>query len=129
MPKIEDTGKVWLRGESRPQEAVRLGETIFVPGKEENQTLHVWMDDGHLYADLHDAAAEIRIVRRFSLNEPPTRSGTLFSGFENTKHGDIMAVTFKDDGVEQCTVTGAEYQSQNAGGSSAEDFARKNGLF
>ena len=43
----------------------------------------------------------MRIFRRFSLDLIPKSKGTLFNGFNETKHADIKAITYQDDGVEE----------------------------
>lgn len=85
MPEIKDIGKVWVRGKNSPIFAIRVDDKIFVPGRDGEVAKTWWVEDEHLCVDLSE-------VRRFSLSLPATASATLFSGFENTKHGDVKVV-------------------------------------
>ncbi len=110
MASIEDTGKVWFKGKFGPEYAIRVGDKVFVPGKKENDIVDCHVEDDTLWADLQDNKAGKRTGRRFPLNLPATTPATLFNGFENTKHADVMVVTHQDKGVEEFTVSGEDYR-------------------
>ncbi len=94
MPEVKDTGKVWIRGKSQPTFAIRVDDKIFVPGREENQSVTWWIDEDVLCVDL--CSPGVRIARRFDLNIPPVTPATLFSGFDKTQHGDVKVVVFQE---------------------------------
>ena len=97
MPEVKDIGKVWIRGKASPVFAVRVDDKIFVPGKE-GEAVKTWRVEGEsLCVDL--CVGEVCVSRRFSLNLPSVVPATLFSGFENTKHGDVNVVLCQDSGV------------------------------
>ena len=112
MSKIDDTGKVWFKGAFGPEYAVRVGDKVFVPGKGENDTVNCLVGDGILFVDLHNEKTGSRIGRNFSLDLPPTTPATLFNGFENTKHADVLVVTSKDEGVREVAVQGKVYREE-----------------
>lgn len=112
MAKIHDTGKVWIRGRIKPEYAVRVGERFFVPGKEDSDDIHCWVEGEFLCVDLHDKNGERRVARKISLNAPANAPGALFSGFEKTKHADVLVVTANVDGVEEFVVEGADYRNE-----------------
>lgn len=99
MAEIKDTGKVWIKGNVSPVFAIRVDDTFFVPGKEEDQTIEYRVEENYLCVDLHDTETKMKTVRRFDLGLTPTTPASLFSGFERTKHADVMVVTFEDAGV------------------------------
>ncbi|MFQ5717552.1 MAG: hypothetical protein ACE5GQ_10700 [Nitrospinales bacterium] len=107
MPEIKDTGKVWVRGAARPIFAIRVDDKYFAPGKNDDQTIEYWIEGNYLCVDLHNAEKKVRVGRRIKLNEAPTTPATLFSGFERTRHADVMSVT--DRGAETFVVEGMEY--------------------
>ncbi len=113
MAKIHDTGKVWIRGRIKPEYAVRVGERFFVPGKEDSDDIHCWVEGEFLCVDLHDKNGERRVARKISLNASASAPAALFSGFEKTKHSDVIAVTANDDGVKEFVVEGAKYRNGN----------------
>lgn len=88
MAEIQDRGKVWIKGSARPVYAVRINDKIFTIGKVEGQKEEIWLDNEGLCLDLHNSAKEERTARFIPLNNPAELAGTLFNGFENTKHAD-----------------------------------------
>ena len=101
MRNINDSGKIWLRGSVRPEYGVRIGEKYFVVGEGDSQSTIYSVYENHLFIVLHYPEKKERIFRRFSLDLIPKSKGTLFNGFNETRHADIKAVTYQDDGVEE----------------------------
>ena len=101
MRNINDSGKIWLRGSVRPEYGVRVGEKYFVVGEGDSQSTIYSVYENHLFIVLHYPEKKERIFRRFSLDLIPKSKGTLFNGFNETRHADIKAVTYQDDGVEE----------------------------
>ena len=101
MRKINDSGKIWLRGSVRPEYGVRVGDNYFVVGEGDSQSTIYSVYENHLFVVLHYSEKQKRIYRRFSLDLIPKSKGTLFNGFNETKHADIKAITYQDDGVEE----------------------------
>ena len=101
MQNINDSGKIWLRGSVRPEYGVRVGENYFVVGEGDSQSTIYSVYENHLFVVLHYPEKQIRVFRRFSLDLVPKSHGTLFNGFTKTKHADINAITYRDDGVEE----------------------------
>ncbi len=101
MRNINDSGKIWLRGSVRPEYGVRVGEKYFVVGEGDSQSTIYSVYENHLFVVLHYPEKKRRIFRRFSLDLIPKSKGTLFNGFNETRHADIKAVTYQDDGVEE----------------------------
>ena len=101
MRKINDSGKIWLRGSVRPEYGVRVDDNYFVVGEGDSQSTIYSIYENHLFVALHYPKKKIRIFRRFSLDLIPKSKGTLFNGFNETKHADIKAITYQDDGVEE----------------------------
>jgi hypothetical protein len=101
MRNINDSGKIWLRGSVRPEYGVRVGEKYFVVGEGDSQSTIYSVYGNHLFVVLHYPEKKERIFRRFSLDLIPKSKGTLFNGFKETKHADINAITYQDDGVEE----------------------------
>ncbi len=99
MEKIQDSGKVWCKGSTRPVHAVRVGDKIFATGKEEDQSIECRVDGDTLYIDLHEA----KITRKIPLDLEPTLAGTLFNGFTHTKHADVLIVSSDHDRIEETT--------------------------
>ena len=104
MRNINDSGKIWLRGSIRPEYGVRVGEKYFVVGEGDSQSTIYSVYENHLFIVLHYPENKERIFRRFSLDLIPKSKGTLFNGFNETKHADIKAVIYQDDGVEEHAV-------------------------
>ena len=73
MPEIKDIGKVWIRGKTGTSFAVKVDETVFVPGQEEGQSIEYWLEENSLCVDLHDPDQNLRIARRFPLDLRPDR--------------------------------------------------------
>ena len=44
MAVIKDTGKVWIKGSVGPVHAVRIDDTIFATGKNEDQNIELWIN-------------------------------------------------------------------------------------
>ena len=101
MRKINDSGKIWLRGSVRPEYGVRVGDNYFVVGEGDSQSTIYSVYENHLFVVLHSSEKKKRIYRRFSLDLIPKSKGTLFNGFNETKHADIKAISYQDDGVEE----------------------------
>ncbi len=101
MRKINDSGKIWLRGSVRPEYGVRVGDNYFVVGEGDSQSTIYSVYENHLFVVLYYSEKKKRIFRRFSLDLIPKSKGTLFNGFNETKHADIKAITYQDDGVEE----------------------------
>ena len=101
MRNINDSGKIWLRGSVRPEYGVRVGDNYFVVGEGDSQSTIYSVYENHLFVVLYYSEKKKRIFRRFSLDLIPKSKGTLFNGFNETKHADIKAITYQDDGVEE----------------------------
>ena len=101
MRKINDSGKIWLQGSVRPEYGVRVDDNYFVVGDADSQSTIYSIYENYLFVALHYPEKKIRIFRRFSLDLIPKFKGTLFNGFNETKHADIKAITYHDDGVEE----------------------------
>lgn len=111
MPEIKDHGKVWMRGKPGTSFAVKVDGRVFVPGREEGQSIDYWLEGNFLCVDLHDPDRKLRIARRFPLAMEPTHPATLFNGFNNTQHADVQVVIFEDEGVEERTFKEEQYQA------------------
>jgi hypothetical protein len=109
MAEIDDTGKVWIKGNYSTDYALRVGTTVIVPGKEEEDKITAWVSDNALWADLHCPEQNRRILRKFLLDLPATTHATLFNGFSKTKHADIKVVTSADTGVHELSLDGENY--------------------
>ena len=101
MRNIDDFGKIWLRGFIRPELGVRIDEMYFVIGEGDSMSTNYSLYENYLFVILHYPEKQIRVFRRFSLDLVPKSHGTLFNGFTKTKHADINAITYRDDGVEE----------------------------
>ena len=101
MESITDFGKIWLRGFMRPEYGVRIDTIYFVVGEGDSQSTIYSVYENHLFVVLHYPEKKKRIFRRFSFDLIPKSKGTLFNGFNDTKHADIKAITYQDDGVEE----------------------------
>ena len=110
MAVIKDTGKVWIKGSVGPVHAVRIDDTIYATGKKEDQNIELWIKNKGLCLDLHNSQKEERTARFIPLNIKPTLLGTLFNGFENTKHGDVFIVASDGDQTKEISITGKQYQ-------------------
>ena len=108
MSTIDD-GKIWLRGSTKPEYGIRVGELYFVPGKKDSENITCFILKKYLVADLHDPEKQYRIIRRFSFALEPLSFGTLFNGFNKTKHSDIKAVTYLDKKIDEFLLDGNEY--------------------
>lgn len=110
MSEIKDTGKVWMKGSVGPAHAVRVDGKVFATGQKEGQSVDLWLDNEGLCIDLHDSKLGERIARLIPLNTPATLHGTLFNGFEKTKHADVLIVSVDGVGIKEKSVSGKEYQ-------------------
>ncbi len=122
MRSIQDKGKVWFPGSSGPVFALRVEETVFVPGMEEGEIIEYWIDREFLCVDLHDVKGKIRKAKRFSLALLPATPATLFSGFEKTKHADVKVVTTRNSRVEEWEISGIDYDNQKIGSMNSPSF-------
>ena len=101
MESINDFGKIWLRGFMRPEYGVRIDKIYFVVGEGDSQNTEYTLYNNYLFVTLYYPEKKIKVFRRFSLDLVPKLQGTLFNGFNKTKHSDIKAITYRDDGVEE----------------------------
>ena len=62
--------------------------------------------------DLHNFKKGERTARFIPLDSPAELAGTLFNGFENTKHADVSIVAFDTEGTKEKTISGEEYQNR-----------------
>ena len=109
MKIINDKGKIWLKGSVKPEYGVRVGDLYFITGKEDSETVSSFIYQNYLFVDLDNKEKKYRIFRRFSLDLVPEIPGTLFNGFEKTKHADIKVVTYRDNRVESFKIDGENY--------------------
>ncbi len=101
MENIIDFGKIWLRGFLQPEYGVKVDRFYFVVGKGDSLSTDYLIYNNYLFVALHYQEEQIRVFRRFSLDLVPKAPGTLFNGFNQTKHSDIKAVTYRDKGVDE----------------------------
>jgi hypothetical protein len=113
MSEIKDTGKVWMKGSVGTAHAVRIDDKVFATGQKEGQYINLWIDNEGLCIDLHDSKLAERTARHIPLDTPALLPGTLFNGFEKTKHADVLIVSADSEGVKEKTVTGKEYKEGN----------------
>lgn len=109
MQALYDTGKIWLRGLVKPEYAVRAGDLYFVIGEEDSQSTKYLLYKNYLFVAIHYPQSQSRLFRRFSLDLESKSKGSLFSGFTKTKHADIKAITYRDDGVENYLAKEKDY--------------------
>ena len=124
MKKIDDEGKIWIRGAFRPESGVRVGQLFFLTGQKDSEISTCLIHENYLIVDLHDPDKKYRIFRRFLLDFKPNTCGTLFNGFTKTKHADIKAVSYKNGGVECFQLDGKEYLINNKDTISALELIR-----
>ena len=110
MSEIKDTGKVWMKGSVGTAHAVRVDDKVFATGQKEGQSVDLWLDNEGLCIDLHDSKIGERTARFIPLNTPATLNGTLFNGFEKTKHADVLIVPANGEEIKRKSVSGIEYQ-------------------
>ena len=110
MPEIKDSGKVWMKGSVLPVNAVRIDDKIFVTGQKEGQIVELWLENDGLCLDLHDFEKEERTARFIPLNSKANLPGTLFNGFDKTKHGDVLIVDCDAVGTKEKSISGIKYQ-------------------
>ena len=129
MPVITDSGTLWIKGHSRTSFALKVDDKVIVIGKEEGHALEAhWIDNNYLCVDLHDPKQESRIARRFSLDQKPTHSAALFSGFKKTKHDDLVVCTHNDPGVQEFVIRGNDYKNQRVETMDRDEFWKFSGL-
>jgi hypothetical protein len=109
MQALYDTGKIWLRGLVKPEYAVRVGDLYFVVGEGDSQSTKYLLYKNYLFVAIHYPQSQSRLFRRFSLDLESNSKGSLFSGFTKTKHADIKAITYRDDGVEDYLAKEKDY--------------------
>ena len=109
MQALYDTGKIWLRGLVKPEYAVRAGDLYFVIGEEDSQSTKYLLYKNYLFITIDYPQSQSRLFRRFSLDLESKSKGSLFSGFTKTKHADIKAITYRDDGVEDYLAKEKDY--------------------
>ncbi|CAI2718323.1 hypothetical protein [Nitrospina watsonii] len=122
MPEIKDSGKVWIKGRVSTAFAIKVDDTVFVPGQEDGQQIEYWLEGDALCVDLHDPKNETRIARRFPLNLKAETLASLFNGFTLTKHCDTKVVMPDYDGVQETVVAGDAYRQHKAAGLAARTF-------
>ena len=110
MPEIKDSGKVWMKGSVLPVNAVRIDDKIFVTGQKEGQIVELWLENDGLCLDLHDFKKGERTARFIPLNSKANLPGTLFNGFDKTKHSDVLIVGCDAVGTKEKSISGIEYQ-------------------
>ena len=110
MPEIKDSGKVWTKGSVLPVNAVRIDNKIFATGQKDDQSADLWLEDDGLCLDLHDFKKGERTARFIPLNSTAKLPGTLFNGFEKTKHSDVLVVACDAIGSKEKSISGIEYQ-------------------
>jgi hypothetical protein len=113
MSEIIDTGKVWMKGSVGTAHAVLINDKVFATGQKEGQSIDIWVDNDGLCIDLHDSKLAERTARLIPMDTPASLPGTLFNGFEKTKHADVLIVSADSEGVKEKTVSGKEYQEGN----------------
>jgi hypothetical protein len=111
MERIQDSGKVWCKGFSQPTHAVRIKNKIFAIGKSEEQIIECWVEGEILCVDLNEQSKEIRTAKKFPLDLEPNLSGTLFNGFTQTKHTDVLIVSYEHDRIEKKIISGKTYRT------------------
>ena len=109
MLALYDTGKIWLRGLVKPEFAIRAGNLYFVVGEGDSQSTKYLLYKNYLFVAIHYPQSQSRLFRRFSLDLESKSKGSLFSGFTKTKHSDIKAITYRDDGVEDYLAKEKDY--------------------
>ena len=114
MINIDDDGKIWLQGYSSPEYGVRVGDLCFVVGQGDTTISSCFVYGEYLIADLDNPDKKNRTLRKFPFNLKAKTTGTLFNGFKKTKHADIKAITYKDEGVEEYIVDEEEYNLKDS---------------
>ena len=110
MSEIKDNGKVWMKGSVLPVNAVRIDDKIFATGQKEDQSAELWLENEGLCVDLHDVQKGERTARFIPLNSKANLPGTLFNGFEKTKHSDVLVVAYDGVGTKEKSISGIKYQ-------------------
>ena len=125
MAVIKDIGKVWIKGSVGPVHAVRIDDTIFATGKNEDQNIELWVKNKGLCLDLHNSKKGERTARFIPLDNRPTLSGTLFNGFEKTKHADVLIVASDGNQTKEISVSGKQYQAGDFNNLDSQNFWMK----
>ena len=68
------------------------------------------MENEGLCVDLHDLQKGERTARFIPLNSKANLPGTLFNGFEKTKHSDVLVVACDVVGTKENSISGIKYQ-------------------
>ena len=110
MAEIKDKGKVWVKGSVGPVDAVRIDDKVFATGKAADQKEELWLENDGLCLDLHNFKKGERTARFIPLDSSAELAGTLFNGFENTKHSDVLVVACDAVGSKEKSISGPEYQ-------------------
>ncbi len=110
MAEIKDTGKVWIKGSAGPVHAVRVDDKIIATGQGEGQSVELWIENNGLCLDFHNLKQGERTARFIPLNTTPSLPGTLFNGFEKTKHADVLIVASDSEGTKEKSISAEEYQ-------------------
>ncbi len=108
MSEIQDKGRVWLRGHVKPVFAIRVNSKIVIPGGDEEQAT-CWTSGNGVCVDCHLRDQNVRIARWFPLTGEGDAPGTLFSGFDQTKHADIVAFVSTTPLVKEVKFEGENY--------------------
>ena len=111
MEQFQDSGKVWCKGFARPAHAVRIENKIFATGKGEEQAIDFWVDGNILCIDLNEPSRGVRKAKKVPLELEPTLSGTLFNGFTQTKHADVLIVSHNQDRIKEKIISGKTYRT------------------
>jgi hypothetical protein len=99
-----------MKGSVGTAYAVRVDDKVFATGQKEGQSVDLWLDNEGLCVDLHDPKLGERTARFILLNTTATLNGTLFNGFEKTKHADVLIVSADSEEIKKKSVSGKEYQ-------------------
>ena len=112
MAEIKDEGRVWVKGSVGPVHAVRIDDKVFATGKAADQKEELWLENDGLCLDFHNFKKGERTARYIPLDSSAELAGTLFNGFENTKHADVSIVAFDTEGNKEKTISGEEYKNR-----------------
>ncbi len=121
---IADKGKVWIKGTFKPVYAVRIDQKIFLLGSEMDVEPETRVDNEHLFVDWKDDSKSIRLGRCISLSAPAEIAGTLFNGFDNTKHADILAVNPSGEGTVDKIFKDADFHEKGLAEMNTDKFLR-----
>ena len=68
MLNIDDDGKIWLQGSSKPEYGVRVGDLCFVIGQVDTEISSCFVYGENLIVDLDNPDKKYRILRKFPFN-------------------------------------------------------------